>query len=343
MQHTGNGHPGTAMSLAPLAHLLYQQVLRHDPADELSDLKALRTWGSATPGHPEYRRTRGVEITTGPLGQGFASAVGMAMAVRRERGLLDPDAPPGQSPFDHRVHVLASDGDMMEGVTSEASSLAAHQRLGELIVFYDQNHISIEDDTDVSFSEDVATRYRAYGWHVQHVDWTSTGGYVEDVDAVLAAIRSAEAETSRPSLIVLRTVIGWPAPTRQNTGKAHGSTAGAADRSPPSRPSYDPSDGFVADRDGTYPASNPNSSAVFRLIRFRRMHNSPRGGQTGRRRSIHMVPLILVLLLALLLFGAGFAVKILWWVAIVVLVVWLLGFVSRSTGSSGSRGRWYRW
>ncbi len=257
VQKTGNGHPGTAMSLAPVAYLLFQNVMRHDPADdqwlgrdrfvlscghssltlyiqlylsgyglELADLQALRTWGSATPGHPEHRHTRGVEITTGPLGQGLASAVGMAMAARRERGLLDPDAAPGQSPFDHHVYVLASDGDLMEGVTSEASSLAGHQELGNLVLIYDQNHISIEDDTDVSFSEDVVARYEAYGWHVQRVDWTSGGGYVEDVDALLAAIEAAKAETTRPSFIALRTIIGWPAPTKQNTGKAHGSALG---------------------------------------------------------------------------------------------------------------------
>ena len=187
VQKVGNGHPGTAMSLAPLAYLLFQQVMRHDPANdqwlgrdrfvlsaghssltlylqlylsgyglELSDLQALRTWGSATPGHPEYRHTRGVEITTGPLGQGLASAVGLAMGARRERGLLDPDAAAGTSPFDHHVYVIASDGDLMEGLTAEASSLAGHQQLGALIVFYDSNHISIEDDTDISFSEDVA-------------------------------------------------------------------------------------------------------------------------------------------------------------------------------------------
>jgi len=258
VQKVGNGHPGTAMSLAPLAYLLFGRVMRHDPGDdqwlgrdrfvlscghssltlyiqlylcgyglELSDLQALRTWDSATPGHPEYRHTRGVEITTGPLGQGLASAVGMAMAARRERGLLDPDAPVGQSPFDHHVYVLASDGDLMEGVSAEASSLAGHQQLGSLVVFYDSNHISIEDDTDISFSEDVAARYAAYGWHVQTVDWTATGGYVEDVDALLVATQAARAETSRPSMIVLRTVIGWPAPTKANTGKAHGSALGA--------------------------------------------------------------------------------------------------------------------
>jgi transketolase len=257
VQKVGNGHPGTAMSLAPLAYLLFHQVMRHDPNDdqwlgrdrfvlscghssltlyiqlylsgyglEVDDLKALRTWGSKTPGHPEYRHTRGVEITTGPLGQGVAHAVGMAWGARRERGLLDPEADLGESPFDHHVYVLASDGDVMEGVTSEASSLAGHQELGNLILFYDQNHISIEDDTNISFSEDVEKRYDAYGWHTQHVDWRTPDGYVENVDAVLAAIEAAKAETSRPSLIVLNTIIGWPAPTKQNTGKAHGSALG---------------------------------------------------------------------------------------------------------------------
>ncbi|AZS83052.1 transketolase [Streptomyces griseoviridis] len=257
VQKVGNGHPGTAMSLAPLGYLLFQNVLRHDPGDDrwlgrdrfvlscghssltlyiqlylagyglqLSDIEAYRTWGSATPGHPEHHHTAGVEITTGPLGQGLASAVGMAMAARRERGLLDPDAAPGTSPFDHHVYVIASDGDLMEGVTSEASSLAGHQELGNLVVFYDSNHISIEDDTDVSFSEDVPARYAAYGWHVQTVDWNRAGGYVEDVDALLAAVEAAKAETDRPSLIMLRTLIGWPAPTKQNTGKAHGSALG---------------------------------------------------------------------------------------------------------------------
>jgi transketolase len=257
VQKTGNGHPGTAMSLAPLAYLLFQNVMRHDPADdewlgrdrfvlscghssltlyiqlylsgyglELTDLKALRTWGSATPGHPEYRHTRGVEITTGPLGQGLGAAVGMALAARRERGLLDPDAAPGASPFDHHVFVLASDGDLMEGVTAEASSFAGHQELGNLVLVYDQNRISIEDDTDVSFSEDVAARYAAYGWHVQTVDWTRTGEYIENVDELLDAIEAGRAETGRPSIIVLRSIIGWPAPTKQNTGKAHGSALG---------------------------------------------------------------------------------------------------------------------
>jgi transketolase len=258
VQKAGNGHPGTAMSLAPLAYLLFQQVMRHDPADdqwlgrdrfvlscghtsltlyiqlylsgyglELDDLRALRTWGSATPGHPEFRHTRGVEITTGPLGQGLASAVGMAMAARRERGLLDPNAAPGQSPFDHKIYVLASDGDIMEGITSEASSLAGHQQLGDLIVVYDQNHVSIEDNTGVALSEDTGARYEAYGWHVQTVDWRQPGGYTEDVDALLAAFRAAQDETGRPSLIVLNSIIGWPAPTKQDTGAAHGAALGA--------------------------------------------------------------------------------------------------------------------
>ncbi|MFE9425861.1 transketolase [Kitasatospora sp. NPDC006697] len=257
VQKVGNGHPGTAMSLAPLAYLLFQNVMRHDPADdqwlgrdrfvlscghssltlyiqlylagyglELSDLEAYRTWDSVTPGHPEHHHTRGVEITTGPLGQGLASAVGMAMAARRERGLLDPDAAPGSSPFDRHVYVVASDGDLMEGVTAEAASLAGHQELGDLIVFYDSNHISIEDDTDISFSEDVPARFAAYGWHVQTVDWTRDGTYVEDVDALLAATRAAREEIGRPSLIMLHTLIGWPAPTKQNSGKAHGSALG---------------------------------------------------------------------------------------------------------------------
>ena len=229
---------------------LYIQLFLAGYGLELSDLEALRTWGSKTPGHPEYRHTRGVEITTGPLGQGLASAVGMAMAARRERGLLDPDAAPGQSPFDHHVYVVASDGDIMEGVTAEASSLAGHQQLGNLVVIYDQNHISIEDDTDVSFSEDVAKRYEAYGWHVQTVDWTKTGEYVEDVDALLAAIEAAKAETDRPSFIALRTIIGWPAPNKQNTGKAHGSALGADEVAATKRLlGFDPDRTFQVDDD----------------------------------------------------------------------------------------------
>ncbi|WP_267617415.1 transketolase [Gordonia bronchialis] len=251
VQKCGSGHPGTAMSLAPLAYTLFQRVMRHDPADttwagrdrfvlscghssltlyiqlylggfglELADLEALRTWESLTPGHPEFRHTKGVEITTGPLGQGLASAVGMSMASRYERGLFDPDAPAGQSPFDHFIYVVASDGDIEEGVTSEASSLAGTQQLGNLIVFYDQNQISIEDDTDIALSEDVAARYEAYGWHVQTVE----GG--EDVVAIEAAIEAAKAVRDKPSIICLRTIIGFPAPTKMNTGGIHGSALG---------------------------------------------------------------------------------------------------------------------
>jgi transketolase len=251
VQKVGNGHPGTAMSLAPLAYTLFQRTMRHDPSDttwlgrdrfvlsaghssltlyiqlylggfglELSDIESLRTWGSKTPGHPEFRLTRGVEITTGPLGQGLASAVGMAMASRYERGLFDPDAEPGSSPFDHHIYVIASDGDMEEGVTSEASSLAAVQQLGNLIVFYDHNQISIEDDTNIALCEDTAARYRAYGWHVQEVE----GG--ENVVGIEEAIANAKAATDRPSFISLRTIIGYPAPNLMNTGKAHGAALG---------------------------------------------------------------------------------------------------------------------
>ncbi|WP_307038185.1 transketolase [Arthrobacter sp. B3I4] len=258
VEKVGNGHPGTAMSLAPAAYLLFQKVMRHDPANpqwpgrdrfvlspghtsltlyiqlflsgyglELKDLEALRTWGSLTPGHPEYKHTAGVEITTGPLGQGLASAVGFAYSQRRMRGLFDADAPAGASPFDHTVWVIASDGDLQEGVTSEASSLAGHQELGNLVVIYDENHISIEDDTDVAFTEDVLARYAAYGWHTQRVDWTRTGEYKEDVAELHAALLAAKAETGRPSIISLRTIIGWPAPKKQNTGKIHGSALGA--------------------------------------------------------------------------------------------------------------------
>ncbi|MEV0796945.1 transketolase [Kribbella sp. NPDC050281] len=259
VEKVGNGHPGTAMSLAPAAYLLFQKVMRHNPADahwagrdrfvlsaghssltlyiqlylagfglELDDLKALRTWGSRTPGHPEYAHTKGVETTTGPLGQGVGNAVGMAMAARRERGLLDPDAPKGEGLFDHHIYVIASDGDLEEGVSGEASSLAGHQKLGNLTVIYDANKISIEDDTDIAFSEDVAARYAAYGWHTQDVDWTNGGtGYEESVQALYDAIQAAEAVTDKPSFIRLHTIIGWPAPNKQNTGKIHGSALGA--------------------------------------------------------------------------------------------------------------------
>lgn len=264
VEAAGNGHPGTAMSLAPVAYLLYHQVMRHDPTDpqwegrdrfvlsaghtsltlyvqlylagyglELDDLRHLRKWGSRTPGHPEYGHTAGVETTTGPLGQGLATAVGMAAAARRERGLLDPEAPAGASPFDHTVYVVASDGDIQEGVTSEASSWAGHQGLGNLVVIYDQNQISIEDDTDIALSEDTAARYEAYGWQVQTVDWrggrdaADGGEYSEDVGALRDALRAARDDRDRPSLVILKTIIAWPAPNARNTGKAHGSALGS--------------------------------------------------------------------------------------------------------------------
>ena len=258
VEKVGNGHPGTAISLAPVAYLLFNKVMRHDPSDEkwlgrdrfilsvghssltlynqlylhgygleLDDLKALRTWGSLTPGHPEFGHTKGVEITTGPLGQGLASATGFAYAARFERGLFDPNAKTGESPFDHFVYVIAGDGDMQEGVTAEAASLAGHQKLGNLVVIYDSNQISIEDDTDISFTESVSDRYQSYGWHTQTVDWKKTGNYVEDLEELHTAIEKAKAETEKPSLIILRTIIGWPSPKKQNSGKIHGSALGA--------------------------------------------------------------------------------------------------------------------
>jgi transketolase len=258
VEKAGNGHPGTAMSLAPLAYLLFQRVMRHDPADplwpgrdrfvlscghssltlyiqlylagyglELSDLEQLRQWGSLTPGHPEHGHTAGVETTTGPLGQGVGNAVGMAMAARRERGLFDPETAEGESVFDHNVYVIASDGDMEEGISHEAASLAGHQKLGNLLMVWDDNQISIEDDTNIAKSEDIALRYEAYGWHVQHVDWRTPEGYQEDPEALYRAIVAANEVTDRPSFIALRTIIGWPAPHKQNTGKAHGSALGA--------------------------------------------------------------------------------------------------------------------
>ncbi len=262
VQKVGNGHPGTAMSLAPAAYLLFQKRMRHDPADpnwsnrdrfvlscghssitlytqlylggfglELDDLKALRTWGSRTPGHPEHGHTAGVETTTGPLGQGVANAVGMALAARREKGMFDPDGVDG--PFDHHVYAICSDGDLEEGVSAEASSIAGHQQLGNLTMIYDANRISIEGDTQIAFTEDVAKRYEAYGWHVQHVDWTKDGdhtdlaGYHEDVPALWDALDAAEAVTDKPSLIVLTTIIAYPAPKAHNTGASHGSALGA--------------------------------------------------------------------------------------------------------------------
>ncbi len=256
VEKVGNGHPGTAISLAPVAYLLFQKVMRHNPSDdrwagrdrfilsaghssltlynqlylggfglELDDIKALRTWGSLTPGHPEFGHTKGVEITTGPLGQGLASATGFAMSQRFERELFDGENQ-GDSPFDHKVYVIAGDGDLQEGVSAESASIAGHLGLGNLIVIYDANQISIEDDTNISFTEDVAARYRAYGWQTLEVDWRK-GEYKEDVSALYEAIREAQLETDKPTLITLRTIIGWPSPEKQNTGKIHGSKLGA--------------------------------------------------------------------------------------------------------------------
>jgi transketolase len=258
VQKVGNGHPGTAMSLAPVAYLLFQKWMRHDPTDpkwlgrdrfvlsnghssltlyiqlflsgyglELEDLESFRTWGSKTPGHPEFGHTAGVETTTGPLGSGVATAVGMAMDARYVRGLLDADAPKGTSPFDHRVWVIAGDGCLQEGVSAEASSLAGHQALGNLVVIYDDNHISIEGDTAVSFSEDVLSRYVAFGWNVDHVDMASDGSV--DVVGLNTAIERVTQVTDRPSIIRVRNIIGWPAPNLQNTGKVHGSALGDAE------------------------------------------------------------------------------------------------------------------
>jgi transketolase len=277
VEKAGHGHPGTAISLAPVAYLLYQKVMQQDPSDptwlgrdrfilsaghssltqyvqlflggfglELDDLKALRTWGSLTPGHPEYGHTDHVEITTGPLGQGIASATGFAYAQRFERGLFDPDAAPGKSPFDHFVYVIAGDGDLQEGVSAEAASLAGHQELGNLVVLYDANQISIEDDVDIAFSEDVQARYESYGWHVQTVDFGSADAYTEDVDSLFAALVAAQAESQRPSLIVVKTIIGWPSPTKQNTGKIHGSALGADElKALKAEVGMDPGEAFV--------------------------------------------------------------------------------------------------
>ncbi|MEU6543534.1 transketolase [Streptomyces sp. NPDC046859] len=255
VQKVGNGHPGTAMSLAPAAYTLFQKVMRHDPADadwvgrdrfvlsaghssltlytqlylagfglELDDLQAFRTWGSKTPGHPEYGHTTGVETTTGPLGQGVGNAVGMAMAARYERGLFDPEAPAGTSPFDHFIYCIAGDGCLQEGISAEASSLAGHQRLGNLILLWDDNHISIEGDTETAVSEDTAKRYEAYGWHVQRVAPKPDGDL--DPHAIYDAIQEAKKVTDRPSFIAMRSIIAWPAPHAQNTEAAHGSALG---------------------------------------------------------------------------------------------------------------------
>ncbi|MFE2287230.1 transketolase [Streptomyces sp. NPDC059443] len=255
VQKVGNGHPGTAMSLAPVAYTLFQKVMRHDPADpewvgrdrfvlsaghssltlytqlylagfglELDDLKAFRTWGSKTPGHPEYGHTAGVETTTGPLGQGIANAVGMAMAARYERGLFDPEAAQGASPFDHMIYAIAGDGCLQEGISHEASALAGHQKLGNLVLLWDDNHISIEGDTETAVSEDTIARYAAYGWHVQRVAQQANGDL--DPKALFEALQAAKAETERPSFIAARSIIAWPAPHAQGTEASHGSALG---------------------------------------------------------------------------------------------------------------------
>ncbi|MGW2344063.1 transketolase [Streptomyces sp. NPDC001661] len=277
VQKVGNGHPGTAMSLAPAAYTIFQKAMRHDPADpewtgrdrfvlspghtsltlytqlflsgyelELDDLKAFRTQGSKTPGHPEYGHTAGVETTTGPLGQGVANAVGMAMAARYERGLFDPEAAEGESPFDHTIWAIVSDGDLEEGVSAEASSLAGHQKLGNLVFVYDDNHISIEGDTATAFSEDVLKRYESYGWHVQRIEPTATG----DVDpkALYEALAAAKAVTDKPSIIAMRTIIAWPAPTAQNTEASHGSALGADEIAATKKVlGFDPEQSFIVE------------------------------------------------------------------------------------------------
>ena len=329
VEQAGNGHPGTAMSLAPAAYLIFQRFLRHDPTDlawpgrdrfvlsaghssltlyiqmylsgwglELDDLKRLRQWGSLTPGHPERGHTPGVETTTGPLGQGLANAVGMGFAARRERALFDPEAARGESPFDHHIYVICSDGDIEEGISHEVSSLAGHQKLGNLIVVYDDNEISIEDDTLIAKSEDVAARYEAYGWHVQTVDWRGghravEGSYHEDIEALNAALEAARAETERPSFIALRTIIGWPAPHKQNTGKVHGSAMGAEEVAATKQIlGFDPGASFAVDekvldharavvergkqvhaewqpRFDAWAAANPDRAALFERLRTR--------------------------------------------------------------------------
>ncbi|MBI0293557.1 transketolase [Streptomyces sp. PRKS01-29] len=279
VQKVGNGHPGTAMSLAPAAYLLFQKLMRHDPSDagwagrdrfvlspghtsltlyvqlylagfglELDDLRSFRTWGSKTPGHPEFGHTTGVETTTGPLGQGIANAVGMAMAARYERGLFDPEAPEGASPFDHTIWAIVSDGDLEEGISAEASSLAGHQKLGNIVALYDDNHISIEGDTATALSEDVLKRYEAYGWHVQRIEQAESGDF--DIHALYAALKAAQAETERPSIIAARTIIAWPAPNAQNTEASHGSALGADEVAATKRVlGFDPEQHFAVETD----------------------------------------------------------------------------------------------
>ena len=250
VQKVGNGHPGTAMSLAPAAYLLFNKIMSHDPQDPrwlgrdrfvlsaghssltlysqlflcgygltMEDMKSFRTNGSLTPGHPEFGHTAGVETTTGPLGQGIATAVGMAMSERFEAGLF-----PG-APFAHRVWVIASDGDLQEGISGEACSLAGTQKLGHLNVIWDDNRISIEGNTEVAFTENVSERYRAYGWDVHEVDMLANGDV--DIPALHAAMIASANNTEVPSFIRMRTTIAWPAPKARGTAKSHGSALGA--------------------------------------------------------------------------------------------------------------------
>ena len=300
VEKVGNGHPGTPISLAPVAYLLYQKVMNVDPKDdkwlgrdrfilslghaslaqycqlylagadmELDDLKSLRTWGSKCPGHPEYGHTRFIECTTGPLGAGVSNAVGMAMAARRERGLLDPDAPEGESVFDHYVYCLVGDGCLQEGVAAEASSLAATQDLGNLIMIYDANRITIEGDTNIAFTEDVLARYDALGWHTQEVDWTNEGTrYEEDLDALLSAIRAAKAVKEKPSIIKLNTIIGWPLPSKAGHHNIHGSKIGTEEIAALKEKLGFPAEPFAVD-DSLY---RVGFEIVFHFIVFLRHH-----------------------------------------------------------------------
>jgi transketolase len=318
VQKVGNGHPGTAMSLAPAAYLLFQKLMRHDPSDadwagrdrfvlspghtsltlyvqlylagyglELEDLQSFRTWGSLTPGHPEYGHTTGVETTTGPLGQGLANAVGMAMAARYERGLFDPEASEGTSPFDHTIWAIVSDGDLEEGISAEASSLAGHQKLGNIVALYDDNHISIEGDTATALSEDVLKRYEAYGWHVQRIEQSANGDF--DVEQLYAALKTAQAETERPSIIAARTIIAWPAPNAQNTEASHGSALGADEVAATKRVlGFDPEQHFQVDTEvinhtrGLVDRGREAHAAWDKKLQEWRNNNAARGAEFDR-------------------------------------------------------------
>lgn len=282
VEKAGSGHPGSPISLAPIAYALYQHFIRHDPNDPdwvgrdrfilsgghasltqyvqlyfsgygltLDDLKRFRTAGTRTPGHPEYGLTPGIEMTTGPLGQGLASAVGFAYGQRYERGLLDPDAPEGQSPFDHKVWVICGEGDVEEGVSSEASSLAGDQRLGNLTVIFDANHIQIEGDTRISLGEDILKRYQAYGWYTDEFSFIQPdGSYKEDVEGLAAVLEKAEQVTDRPKFIKVDTLMAWPTPGKTNDPSAHGSALGAeAVAGLKKTLGYDPEQSFQVDEE----------------------------------------------------------------------------------------------